>query len=265
MKKFILAILLSLPLLANAIAAKSYIAMDLDGNVLLEKNADTKRPIASITKLITGKRNADLPPDELILVTEEDVKNGRMKSSPLRAGRTYSRKILLDLALVNSDNVAAIALGRTSPVQLELLPSTTYVEASGLNPHNQSTAREIAQFAISIYGTELSHVSVQSSVVIDHIIRKSTNPLISSSSWTFYLSKTGFTNPAGGCLVVITKIKEEIIAVAILGSTDTKQRWRDLAEIREKLGDSNFTKPSFKVSKKPIKKSKKSKKAKKTK
>lgn len=249
MKKYIISLLLCIPLLAGAITAKAYVVMDLDGNVIVQKNPDTRRPIASITKLITAQRNADLPEDELITITEEDIRNGRMWSSPLRAGHSYTRRKLLELSLVNSDNVAAIALGRSSEIKADLPPNTTYVEASGLNPMNRSTAREIAEYANSMYDSKLAEVSVQPYAFVGDIARKNTNPLIKARGWKFFLSKTGFINSAGGCLVVITKIKEKIVTVAILGSSDTKQRWRDLAEIREQLGDDDFARPTVPVKK----------------
>lgn len=243
MTRALIAILLSAPLFVGAMTARSYAVTDMSGNVIVSKDPDVSRPIASITKLITTSRNLGLPDDELITITEADVRNGRMRTTPLRVGQSYSRRVLIDLALVNSDNVAAIALGRTTPIPASVPKHTTYVEASGLDPDNRSTARELTEIARSLYSTELAVRSVQPYVSIGGTVRKNTNPLIGAPGWTFYLTKTGFINPSGGCLVVITKIKDQIVAVAILGSVDTRQRWRDLAEIREKLGDSGFMKP----------------------
>jgi len=256
MKRFIISIFLCAPLLASAITAKAYIAIDEHGHVLAQSNPDSQRPIASITKLFTGAKNIDLPKDELITITADDVRNGRMYSTPLRAGKSYSRGKLLELTLVNSDNVAAIALGRTSNAAIQLPENTTYVEASGLNPNNRSTPRAIAEYANSFRHTDLAKLSIQPTVSVDNVVRKNTNPLIGKPGWQFYLTKTGFINPSGGCLVVITKINDKIVTVAILGSADTRQRWRDLAELRAKLGDSNFHWPQRPQSPKPKRKHK---------
>lgn len=257
MKKALISLILCVPLVCAAVTAKSYVVMDIDGKVIAEQNADAQLPIASITKLITAERNSELPPDELITITAEDVRDGKMRSTPLRVGHSYTRAVLMELALVNSDNVAAIALGRSSPITPTIGPNTTYVEASGLNPKNRSTARELAELGRSLYNTSIASTSVLPNVVVEGRVRPSTNPLLNANGWEFHLSKTGFINASGGCLLVITKIKDKLAVVAILGSADTRQRWRDLAELRAELGDSGFQWPFWKAIKQKFKRKKK--------
>jgi D-alanyl-D-alanine endopeptidase (penicillin-binding protein 7) len=238
MHRFLL-ILLLLSSNAFAITAKSFIVQDMNGTVIVEQNADEHRSIASITKLVTVQRAASAPPEELIEITRDDVRDGHMRSSPLRAGQSYPRSLLIQLALVNSDNVAALALGRTN-VETETPSNFTIVEASGLNPENKTSARALAEYARKLYNTAEAAISVERSVDVGKITRRSTNPLIDKQGWEFYLSKTGFINASGGCLVVITRVKDQLVTVVLLGSRDTHQRWRDLVELRQKLGDSNF-------------------------
>jgi hypothetical protein len=95
--------LLFFPLQALAITAQSYIVTDMQGNVLLEKNADEIRSIASITKLFVAEQAVKLDQDEKIKVTHDDVRHGMMKSTPLIAGKYYTRRQLTELALVSSD------------------------------------------------------------------------------------------------------------------------------------------------------------------
>jgi len=248
--KYLLAILLCLPLLAYGITAKSYVVLDQNGDVILEHNADTVRPIASITKLFTAARNVELPGDADIMVSAKDIQESRMRTTPLRAGHEYTRDKLLELALVSSDNAAAKALGRTAQVGIMLPPDTTYREPSGLDPANRSTARQVAKFALSLLDTRVAELSVHPGVFVDSEYRKNTNPLIGKHGWTFLLTKTGFINEAGGCLVVVTKIKGEVRVIALLGSISVKQRWNDLAELRQKLGDTDFAWPEAKTSSK---------------
>jgi D-alanyl-D-alanine endopeptidase (penicillin-binding protein 7) len=238
--KFMAALLLAVPVLCSAMTAKSYIVMDMDGNVVTSLNPDSVRPIASITKIFTTNRNITLPQDELITILADDVHRGRMHSSPLRAGMAVSRETLMHLALVSSDNIAAIALGRSESPEMQLPANTTIVEASGLDAGNRSTARDLAIVARSLYETDLATITINSTATIGSITRHSTNPLLDKDGWNFYLSKTGFTNPAGGCLVVITKVHERVLTFVILGSAGVKQRWRDLIELRQELGDSDF-------------------------
>ena len=246
--KLLLLLLFLLPLNVSAITAQSYIVVDIHGKVLLEKNADKVRPIASITKLFVAEQSVKLDQDEKIRVTTDDVKAGMMKSTPIVAEKYYTRRQLTELALVSSDNVAALALSRSAPphtVRAEI------VEGSGLNEKNQSTAREIATATRELYMTEVGRVSVQTKTEIGK--RNSTNPLLNKQGWVFMLSKTGFINRSGGCLTVMLKVKDELVTIAILGADGTKKRWDDLIEIRKSLGDSNFYVPTIhknKISKK---------------
>jgi D-alanyl-D-alanine endopeptidase (penicillin-binding protein 7) len=224
-----------------AVSAKSYIVMDMSGTVMIEKNADEERSIASITKLITTERASAQAAEELITIEPGDVKEGRMRSSPLKIGVAYPRAMLIQLALVSSDNVAALALGRNLP-DGSAPPSIKVIESSGLDPENKSTARALANYARHLQNTDLAATSVLP-VTISGTPRHNTNPLLLKRGWEFFLSKTGFINQSGGCLVVITKIKDQLVAVVILGSRDTRQRWHDLAELRVRLGDTEFASP----------------------
>lgn len=224
---------------AQALTAEAYIVTTMDGEVLLEKRADEVRSIASITKLFVAQRSSDLDPDEPITITNQDLRNGQMRSTPLKAGQSYTRRHLTELALVSSDNVAALALGRHLPSlqtdQAEL------VEASGLSPSNQATARQVAAAARDLYTGAVGAISVMPKATIGE--RRSTNPLLDRQGWVFYLSKTGFIRQAGGCLVVVLEVKHRLVTVVILGSSSTKQRWQDLIELRRLLGDDGFYVP----------------------
>lgn len=224
---------------ATAQTANAFIVQDLSGEVLLQRNADDQRPIASITKLFTAKAAEKLDPNELITIEKSDIQQGRMRSTPLKAGQSYTRQQLIELALVSSDNVAAIALGRAAP--FSDTPHAVLVEASGLDAANQSSARQLAAAARELYNTDLAAISTHTHATVGN--RKSTNPLLTQSGWTFYLSKTGFINSSGGCLVVITQMAGRVVTVVILGASNTRQRWKDLAELRRQLGDTDFSEP----------------------
>lgn len=240
MKLLIISMLAFFCQMAEAvITADSYIVVDLDGNVLIQKDADTLNSIASITKLIIADQSYGLDLNEKITISKDDVRKGMMKSTPLKVGVAYTRAQLTELALVSSDNVAAIALGHSVPFGLNSY--ATLVEASGLNPANKSTARNLAMLAKDLYNSEVAKISTRETTEIGN--RRSTNPLLSKEGWVFYLSKTGFINASGGCLVVITEIKSQVVIAVVLGAKDTKQRWLDLIEIRRQLGDDGFYVP----------------------
>lgn len=236
MKTLITSLLMISSIPSYAITARSYIVMNaLSGEVIMQRNAFETRPIASITKLFIVEEAIKLNHKEYITITKEDVYNGRMRSTPLKIGTSYTREQLTELALVSSDNVAAIALGRFSK------PSSHYaslVESSGLNPRNQSTAFNLAEYARQLYLTDIGVISTRMITEIGN--RRSTNPLLSKAGWNFYLSKTGYIKESGGCMVVVLKVKEQPVIITILGSSSVPARWQDLIEIRKLLGDSNF-------------------------
>lgn len=69
-----------------AITAEAFIVMDLYGEVIMQKNALEERPIASITKLFVANDAIKLNRDELITVSSDDIRDGKMRSTPLKAG-----------------------------------------------------------------------------------------------------------------------------------------------------------------------------------
>ena len=90
-------------LTANAVTAKSYLVTDTQGQVVIEQNADTPRPIASITKLMTVMVVLDskLPLDEAIPL---NFKLARQYHTHLpRKLKTLTRGELSDLAMVKSE------------------------------------------------------------------------------------------------------------------------------------------------------------------
>jgi D-alanyl-D-alanine endopeptidase (penicillin-binding protein 7) len=246
-KSLLTATVLMMSISAHALSARSYVIMDMDGQVIASKNPDEIQPIASITKLVTVSRNVGQDPTELLTVTREDIRNANNgRHSPLRAGMQLTRDQLFDLALVTSDNVAAVILGRQEFSHVDLPPNTQIVEASGLDPNNTSTAMDIAEMARGMYNTEIATRSVQPAVLWRKKSLHSTNPLIEAQGWTFHLSKTGYIRLSGGCLVVITEWASQVVTVVILGSKDTRSRWMDLYELRKQYDtEMAFAAPSW--------------------
>ena len=224
--------------LAQAVTAEAYVVMDLKGEVLLQKNASEERSIASITKVFVAEEALKLDQQELITITQDDLRQGRMRSTPLRAGQSYTRGQLVELALVSSDNTAAVALARSITLPER---DATLVEGSGLDPRNRSTALQVADATRRMYASEVASISVKERTEVG--ARRSTNSLLTKDGWHFHLSKTGFIRQAGGCLTVVLDIKGVPLVITILGAQSTKERWRDLAEIRRLLGDSDFYVP----------------------
>ncbi|MEK9801813.1 MAG: serine hydrolase, partial [Curvibacter sp.] len=131
----------------------AYVVDQETQEVLFSKNEDAVLPIASLTKLMTALliSEADLPLDEAITITRDDVDTEKGSTSRLRIGATLTRGELLHLALMSSENRAAHALGRTYPgglnvfvemmnakAQLLGMHDTRFVEPTGLSSKNKS-------------------------------------------------------------------------------------------------------------------------------
>jgi len=223
-------------------SAPSLLVVDLDTKqVLHDSGPDAPRSIASITKFMTAivvlQSNLDL--DSHVLITKQD----RVSSTALVVGKSYTRRQLLLLALVKSDNGAAHALARTFPGGEDefidemnqtartyiKMSNTQFVDSSGLNSGNKSTATDLVKLVI--YGQQFRFIreaSDMSSVTIGKRIYKTTNHML-KAGWNTVVAKTGFTNAAGQCFVTIWEDRGHKLAMVILGSN---HRWVDSESLR---------------------------------
>lgn len=205
------------------VTAHSWLVTDGNGKIIEGQSIDESRSIASITKLMTAM---------VIIDAGQDPKQMLGK---------FTREQHIQLALVKSSNDSAIILcdnypgGKSSCIRdmnLKALainmPNTKFVEASGLSPMNISTARDLLELTLSArYYPEIVEASKTPQVKIQ--IKKrwfffnNTNPIIGKRH-DFIVSKTGTTNAAGGCIVMMldTDIGRRIVVV--LGSRNGKTR-----------------------------------------
>lgn len=226
----------------NALKLKSHAALVVDrfGNRLFEKHASEIVPIASITKLMTAMVVLDskLPMDETITITKQDYDRLRQTGSRLRAGATLTRSDMLTLTLMSSENRAAFALSRVFPggrtefirrmnlkAGLLGLHDTKFGDPTGLDPLNVSTAIDLARMvrAAQRYPQIRKATTRTSATVRPYRGKKSlryvnTNRLVRSDVWEIGLSKTGYVNEAGRCLVMMVDVKDEPIVVVLLNS-----------------------------------------------
>ena len=234
---------------------KSSVALVIDqdtSEVLFSKNEKAVLPIASLTKLMTGLviSGANLPMDEMITITQDDVDTEKGSSSRLRVGTELSRGELLHLALMSSENRAANALGRSYPgglhtfVQLMNLKAralgmthTVYVEPTGLSSRNQSSAQDLAKLVDVAYeDSVLRELSTspgyQVSVGSRTLQYNNTNRLIKNPSWDIGLQKTGYISEAGRCLVMQTKVAGRRLIMVFLDSAGKLSRLGDAERVR---------------------------------
>jgi D-alanyl-D-alanine endopeptidase (penicillin-binding protein 7) len=239
---------------------RSSAALVLDpttGETLFAKNADQQAPIASITKLMTAMvvLDAKLPLDEPIEITKEDVDHVKNTTSRLPLGSHFRRDDLLRLALMASENRAASALGRTYPGGIDAfvaamnekakalgLTQTHYVDSSGLSPENVSSPADLgklvaaaSQYEIIREYTTTPAVSVQLPDSRRKLSFINTNGLVRHSDWKIGLSKTGYINEAGKCLVMQAMIANQPVVIVLLDSWGRLTRIADANRIRHWL------------------------------
>jgi D-alanyl-D-alanine endopeptidase (penicillin-binding protein 7) len=227
------------------------------GQTLFAKNADQISPIASITKLMTAMVviDAKLSMEEPVELTTEDIDLLKNTRSRLPIGSHFRRDDLLRLALMASDNRAASALGRNYPggisafvtamnakAQALGLTQTHYVDSSGLSPANVSSPQDLAKLvaAAAKYPLIKEYSTTGAvNVTLPESKRKlnfvNTNALVRSSDWQIGLSKTGYINEAGKCLVMQAMIANQPIVIVLLDSWGRLTRVGDANRIRKWL------------------------------
>ncbi|MFZ6747052.1 M56 family metallopeptidase [Undibacterium sp. JH2W] len=225
------------------------------GKVLLEKNADTVVPIASLSKLMTAMVTLDAKLDmqESITITKDDIGTWQNTQIKLPAGISLSRQNLLELALIPSSNAAARALARSYPggkaafiaaLQKKTaslgLQATYLDEASGISPNNRSTARDIARLVkVAASYPELSTLTSRSegqySVAGQTHDYQSTNSLTADKDWDISLSKTGYSKIAGRCITMRTTLAGKPIIMVLLNAKNSDMRTDDVMHIRTAL------------------------------
>ncbi|HEX5343851.1 MAG TPA: serine hydrolase [Duganella sp.] len=225
---------------------------DATGKVLLEKNANAQVPIASLTKLMTAMVVLDAKQDmeEKIEIDRSDVDMLKHSASRVPVGAQLSRGDALQLALMSSDNRAAASLGRTYPGGIEAfrmavknkiralgLTQTVIEEPTGLSPHNMSTATELAKIAAAASAyPDIRRITTDTKDVINIKGRKveyhNTNRLVGAKGWDVGLSKTGYTEEAGRCLIMRFKSAGKNATLVLLNAKANSARLMDAVNIR---------------------------------
>jgi serine-type D-Ala-D-Ala endopeptidase (penicillin-binding protein 7) len=245
---------------ADDLSLKSSVALVVDqdtNEVLFSKNPNAVLPIASITKLMTALvvTEHNLPMDETLVVSQDDVDATAGSRSRLRLGTQLSRGDMLHLALMASENRAAHVLGRTSPggiaqfvramnAKAEALGMrhTHYVEPTGLDSSNQSSAQDLALLVKAAYEHPIIRdlsTSRDAVVPVGHRPTqfRNTNGLVRNPEWDIGLQKTGYISAAGRCLVMQTQLAGRKLIMVLLDSAGKYSRIGDAERIRKWMSE----------------------------
>ncbi|MFY9457650.1 MAG: hypothetical protein WAP23_01840 [Candidatus Spechtbacterales bacterium] len=240
----------------NADAASTLVLEPVTQKAIQHKNIFDVRPIASLTKLMT----AFVVIEDMNLASEVVVSENAVASYGDQ-GNLAPREVLrvedlLYILLIESSNDAAIALeeyynayrteqDRTFVAAMnqkarELgLLDTFFVEPSGLNINNRSTAYDLARLADYVFqrpilreilSTQVIDVQSQDGLVNHHLVNS--NKLLGVLKGVL-AGKTGYTEEAGESLVLFVKKSENIddyLIYVILGSPDRVKVARHLID-----------------------------------
>jgi D-alanyl-D-alanine endopeptidase (penicillin-binding protein 7) len=243
---------------APELASVHAVVTDFDtGETLFAKQADAVVPIASLTKLMTAMvvLDAAQPLDEWLEIVRRDKPVEKNAYSRLRIGSEAKRRDLLLLALMSSENLACHVLAASYPggtpafvaamnsKARELgMTETHFVDSSGLSPSNRSTARDLVKMAgaaaryplIREFSATAEYtVSFRSP---DYLLGYgNTNVLAHGDKWDIRLSKTGFINEAGRCLIMIAAVGERTVTMVLLDSFGTRSPVGDANRIKRWL------------------------------
>ena len=243
---------------APELASVHAVVADFDtGETLFAKQADAVVPIASLTKLMMAMvvLDAEQPLDEWLKIVPRDRPLGKNAYSRLRIGSEAKRRDLLLIALMASENLACHVLAASYPggtaafvaamnaKARELgMTDTHFVDPSGLSPSNRSTAGDLAKMAHAAAGyalirefSTMAQYTVSFRAPAYSLGYGNTNVLAHGDRWDIRLSKTGFINEAGRCLIMIATVGERAVTMVLLDSFGTRSPVGDANRVKRWL------------------------------
>lgn len=256
----------------NLASAKALVINQNTNEIIYAKNTNAPTPIASVTKLMTAMVILDsgVSLQEEVTVTNADVDYLKGTSSRLPIGTRLTRDELINLALIASENRAASALATTYPggraqfiremnqkaLSLGMI-NTHFSDSTGLDSSNVSTAEDLAKMVNAAYQYDVirnasttSSYDVYLSNRLAHF--NNTNSLVRNSDWVIGLSKTGFINEAGRCLVMQAQLAGEPVIIVLLDSFGKYSRIGDANRVRKWVEHNTEPKPTQDLDAVPI-------------
>lgn len=234
------------------LSASALVVDQNNGQALIEKQADTVVPIASISKLMTAMvvLDAKLDMQEVISIGDADVDYLKGTRSRLPVGATMTRETAMLLALMSSENRAAHALGRHYPGGLPAfvqamnrkaqalgMANSRFEEPTGLSSNNVSTAHDLARMvAAAARYPDIRRFSTTAEAQVELKGRiqgfHNTNALVRSDNWEIGVSKTGYISEAGRCLVMQARVADKPVVIVLLDSNGKMTRVGDAQRIK---------------------------------
>ncbi len=242
------------------LASVSAAVVDLKtGKTLLNKNNDIVMPLASITKLMTAMVVLDAKQSlkEKIRFSKEDKQNINNYYSRIRIDSELSRGDVMRIALMSSENLAAAALGRNYPSGMKAfvkamnkkarslgMKHSYFVDSSGLSENNVTTAADLAKMVAAAYKYKKIREYTTTKTFTARFRRPryvlgytntNTNVLVRAGKKDVLLSKTGYLDESGRCLVMVRQIVRKKVVMVLLDSFGKRSPIGDANRIKKWL------------------------------
>jgi D-alanyl-D-alanine endopeptidase (penicillin-binding protein 7) len=238
----------------NLFSQKALVVDAKTNEVLVSRNPTAVTPIASITKLMTAIVVLDgkQPLDELVETSIDDLDMIKGSRSRLRMGVWLTRREMLSLALMSSENRAANALCRAYPGGLPAcitamnqrakglgMLATTFADPTGLSPNNLSTAEDLVKLLRTAENYSLVRdLSIQPGHDVElrptgqMLTFGNSNGLVRNPNWNISLQKTGYIAEAGNCLVMSLTLAGKKVWLVLLDAAGRYSRLGDAHRIK---------------------------------
>ncbi|KUM02439.1 serine hydrolase [Chromobacterium subtsugae] len=224
------------------------------GETLYEKNTHQRMPIASITKLMTAMVLLDsgVSLDDEVTVSDAEIDRLKHTTSRLAVGTTLSRREMLLLALMSSENRAAATLARTAlpggsaafvqrmnhKARSLGMTETIFHDPTGLDVRNTSTAADLAKMVMAAQKyplirefttTERHQILSARNRVLQY---KNSNALVREGDWDIAVQKTGYIQEAGRCMVLQAVVGSQPLVIVLLDAGASSARVNDAKNIK---------------------------------
>jgi len=245
-------VLILVPALASAAPFAAYVMDARTGEVLYQKNADTRLHPASLTKMMTlylafqAIERGEVSLDSMVTVSANAASQPPSRLG-LRTGQKIQLRYLIRAAAIKSANDAAAAIGdylggneagfaskMTAMAKALGMNSTTFKNANGLTRSGHlSTAHDM-----SILGRHLLYDFPQYYNLFSRRTADAQVAQVANTNRRFLAAyegadgiKTGYTVAAGFNLVASAKRGNKRIIATVFGGTSTAQRNAKVAEL----------------------------------
>lgn len=244
-----------------SITAESAIVIDIStGQILYEKSADKKLPLASITKLMTALLAHEISEDGLVVPIDNDALS-QSGDGGLEEGDRFTLSKLIGFVLPTSSNDGAYALAASAGRALDTdSPAEAFVEAMNIrakelgltstsfrNPTGldltedeagaYGSARDVAKLLEYIVKNEpsLLEETTKSKAVYNDInggshSANNTNPVVNAIPGLIG-SKTGYTTLSGGNLAIAWNVGADHPVVAVVLASTHSGRFTDVLRL----------------------------------